>query len=147
MKLHWLSHLVCVLLIPETHTILSNLKINEGWKNILSDTEFLITCSFIIYFKIINACSKVVLECIICFVSKMLCRAPPHEECLKYYGHKGDLGVTPGTCDVVGERAPSIGNASHLHRLGVTMVRPSAVSSLWRADSRMLKNTSIGGVR
>jgi hypothetical protein len=32
------------------------------------------------------------------------CRAPLHEECLQHYGHKGDPGVTPGTCDAIGER-------------------------------------------
>jgi hypothetical protein len=32
------------------------------------------------------------------------CRAPLHEECPQHYGHKGDPGVTPGTCDAIGER-------------------------------------------
>ena len=50
------------------------------------------------------------------------CRAPLHEECPKHHGHKGDPGVTPETCGVVGKRAQvilvwvgitGIGNASH----------------------------------
>jgi hypothetical protein len=27
-----------------------------------------------------------------------------HEECPQYHGHKGDPGVTPGTCGAIGER-------------------------------------------
>jgi len=34
--------------------------------------------------------------------------APLHEECVKHHGHKGDPGVTPGTCGAVGERAQMI---------------------------------------
>ena len=84
-----------------------------------------------------------------------LCRAPLHEECPKHHGHKGDPGVTPGTCGAVGERgqvvllwvrAAGVGNASHPQRLCGTRVRPSTMSSLWCVTSRMLKNTSIGGV-
>ena len=54
-------------------------------------------------------------------------------ECSKHHGHKGDPGVTPGTCGTVGERAqvilewvraPDIGNASHPWKLGVMRVRP-----------------------
>jgi len=61
------------------------------------------------------------------------CRAPLHEECPKHHGHKGDPGVTPGTCGAVGERAqvilvwaraPGVGNASHPRRLGGMRVRP-----------------------
>ena len=83
------------------------------------------------------------------------CRAPLHKECLKHHGHKGDPGVTPGTCGAVGERAqvilmwvraPGVGNASHPRRLGGTRAMPYAMRSLWRVDSRMLKNTSIRGV-
>jgi len=37
-----------------------------------------------------------------CFVH--LCRAPLHEECPQHHGHKGDPGVTPGTCGAIGER-------------------------------------------
>ena len=49
----------------------------------------------------------------------------------KHHGHKGDLGVTPGTCGVVGERAqvilvlvtaPGVGNAPHPLRLRVMRV-------------------------
>jgi hypothetical protein len=61
------------------------------------------------------------------------CRAPLHKGCPKHQGHKGDPGVTPGTCGAGGEkaqvilvwvRAPGVGNASHPRRLGVTRVRP-----------------------
>ena len=77
------------------------------------------------------------------------------EECPQHHGHKGDAGVTLGTCGANGERAQmilvwmrtwSIGNAFHLWRLGVTRGRPRALDGLWHPDSRMLKNTSIGGV-
>ena len=74
------------------------------------------------------------------------CCAPLHEESLKHHGHKGNPKVTPGTCGAVGERAPGVGNASHPWRLGCTRVRPWAMRSSWRGDSRMLKITSIGGV-
>ena len=56
-----------------------------------------------------------------------------HEECPKHHGHKGDPGVTPGTCGAVGERAqgilvwlraPNVGNASHSQTLGGMRVRP-----------------------
>jgi hypothetical protein len=33
--------------------------------------------------------------------------APFHDECPKYHGHKGDPGVTPRTCKIVGEMGPS----------------------------------------
>ena len=36
------------------------------------------------------------------------CRTPLLEECLQYHGHKGDPGVTPGTCGAIGERAQVI---------------------------------------
>ena len=36
------------------------------------------------------------------------CRAPLLEECPQHHGHKGDLGVTPGTCGAIGERAQGI---------------------------------------
>ena len=83
------------------------------------------------------------------------CRAPLLEECPQHHGHKRDPGVTPGTCGVIGERAqvilvwvraPGVGNASHPQRLRVTRVRPRALHGSWRCDSRMPKNTSIGGV-
>jgi hypothetical protein len=47
--------------------------------------------------------------------------------CPKHQGHKGDPGVTPGTCGAGGEKAqmilvwvkaPGVGNASHPRRLG-----------------------------
>jgi hypothetical protein len=53
--------------------------------------------------------------------------------CPKHQGHKGDPGVTPGTCGAGGEkaqvilvwvRAPGVGNASHPRRLGVIRERP-----------------------
>jgi hypothetical protein len=75
--------------------------------------------------------------------------------CPKHQGHKGDPGVTPGTCSAGGEkpqvilvwvRALGVGNASHPWRLGVMRERPCAMRSSWREDSRMLKNTSFGGV-
>jgi hypothetical protein len=55
------------------------------------------------------------------------------KECPKHQGHKGDPGVTPGTCGAGGEkaqvilvwmRAPGVGNASHPRRLGVMRERP-----------------------
>ena len=63
--------------------------------------------------------------------------------------------MTAGTCGVVGEKAQVIpvlmrasgdGNTSYRQRLGVMMVKPLAIRSLWRPDSKMLKNTSIEGV-
>ena len=82
------------------------------------------------------------------------CRAPLHE-CPKHHGHKGDLEMTPKTCGAVGERAQvilvwvkalGVGNAPHPWRLGVTRLKPWAMHSLWREGSRMLKNTSMGGL-
>ena len=37
-----------------------------------------------------------------------LCRAPLFEECPQHHGHKGDPGVTPGTCGTIGERTQVI---------------------------------------
>jgi hypothetical protein len=60
------------------------------------------------------------------------CRAPLQNRCPKYHGHKGDPGVTPGTCGADGEndqvilvwvRAPGVGNASHPRGLGFMRVR------------------------
>ena len=42
--------------------------------------------------------------------------------------------------------APGVGNAFHPQRLGVMRIRPLDMSSIWLADSKMPKNTSIGGV-
>ena len=70
-------------------------------------------------------------------------------------GTRGDPGVAPGPCGASGEkaqvilvlvRAPSVGNASHPLRLGIKREKPLAMRSSWREDSRMLKNTSFGGV-
>ena len=36
------------------------------------------------------------------------CSAPLLEECPQHHGHKGDPGVTPGTCGTIGERAQVI---------------------------------------
>jgi hypothetical protein len=61
------------------------------------------------------------------------CRAPLQKGCPKHQGHKGDPGVTPGTCGAGDEKAqvilvwvrtPGVGNASHPRRLGVMRVRP-----------------------
>ena len=41
-------------------------------------------------------------------VASMRCRAPLLEECPQHHGHKGDPGVTPGTCGAIGERAQVI---------------------------------------
>ena len=63
--------------------------------------------------------------------------------------------MTPGTCGAIGERAQVIlvwvrasgrGNAPHPQELRVTRVRPRALDGSWHSDSRMLKNTLIGGV-
>ena len=46
------------------------------------------------------------------FISKQLlpwqCRAPLLEESPQHHGHKGDPGVTPGTCGAIGKRAQVI---------------------------------------
>jgi hypothetical protein len=36
------------------------------------------------------------------------CRAPLHKGCPKHHGHKGDPGVTLGTCGAGGEKAQVI---------------------------------------
>jgi hypothetical protein len=65
--------------------------------------------------------------------SNRSCRAPLQKGCPKHQGHKGDPGVTPGTCGascekaqviLVWVRAPGVGNASHPRILGVMRVRP-----------------------
>ena len=43
-------------------------------------------------------------------------------------------------------RAPGIGNASHPRGLEGMRVKPWAICSPWHEDSRMLTNTSFGGV-
>jgi hypothetical protein len=74
------------------------------------------------------------------------CCAPLYKECPKYHGHKGNPGVTPGTCDAIGERAQvtlvwveglDIENASHPWRLEVIRIRPLAMCSLCHVDSRI----------
>ena len=71
-----------------------------------------------------------------------------------HHGHKGDPGVTPGTCGTIGERAQillvwgralGVENASHPWKIRVRRLRPWVMSSLRRRNSRMLRNTSIGG--
>ena len=88
-------------------------------------------------------------------LSERLCRAPLYEEYAQHHEHKGDPGVTLGTCGVIGERAqvilvwvrtPSVENDSHPRRLWFTKVKPWAKSGLWRLDSKMSKITLIGGV-
>ena len=83
------------------------------------------------------------------------CCAPLFEECPQHHRHKRDPGVTPETCGAIGKRAQVIlvwvralggGNASHPLELGVTRFRPRALDGSWCPHSRMLKNTSIGGV-
>ena len=65
--------------------------------------------------------------------------------------------MMPGTYGAIAERAQVIlvrvkakalgrGSASHSQGLGITRVRPKALDGSWRPDSRMLKNTLIGGV-
>ena len=41
-------------------------------------------------------------------IQEFMCRAPLLEECPQHHGHKGDPGVTPGTCGAIGERAQVI---------------------------------------
>ena len=61
----------------------------------------------------------------------------------------------PGTCGAIGERAQVIlvwvralgrGNAFHLQELGVMRVRPRTLDGSWHLESRIVKNTLIGGV-
>ena len=63
--------------------------------------------------------------------------------------------MTPGTCGAIGERAQVIlvwvRAPGRWERLPPTetrshKVRPRALHGSWRCDSRMPKNTSIGGV-
>ena len=61
------------------------------------------------------------------------CHPPFHEECLKHHGHKGDPGVTLGSCDTVGERAQVI----------LVWARALGVGNV---DFIKLNNTSIEGV-
>jgi hypothetical protein len=63
--------------------------------------------------------------------------------------------VTPEICGAGGEKAqmilvwvrvPGIGNASHPRGLEVKREMPWAMGSSWRENSKMLNNTSFGGV-
>ena len=63
--------------------------------------------------------------------------------------------MTPKTYEAIGERAKVIlmwvralghGNASYPQGLGFTTVRSKALDGSWCCNSRMPKNTSIGGV-
>ena len=44
------------------HESCTNLEINEGWNFLLSDIEFMVTCSFTVRFKRICACFEVFVE-------------------------------------------------------------------------------------
>ena len=55
----------------------------------------------------VGAPSPCLLKALHYFLS-MYCRAPLLEECPQHHGHKGDPGVTPGTCGAIGERAQVI---------------------------------------
>jgi len=55
-------------------------------------------------------------------IQEFPCRAPLQKGCRKHHGHKGDPGVTPGTCRANGDkaqviqvwvRAPVVGNVFH----------------------------------
>jgi len=61
------------------------------------------------------------------------CRAPLQKGCPEHHEHKGDPGVTHGTCGAGGEkaqvilvwvRAPSVGKTYHSVGLGVMRVTP-----------------------
>ena len=56
-KLYRLSHVVYVVIIPETHYFDKSLNY-WGLKFLLSDIEFMNACSFTIHFKKISVCSK-----------------------------------------------------------------------------------------
>ena len=99
-------------------------------------------CTMCAEFMIQFACDghRPLLDCLVCDNPMshqgfpwFIAGAPLLMGCLKHQGHKGDPGVTPGTCGAVGERAqvilvwvraPGVGNASHPRRLGVMRVRP-----------------------
>ena len=83
------------------------------------------------------------------------CCAPLLKDCSQHHVHNRDPRVTSGICGAIGERAqmilvwvraPRHGNASHPQELGVTRVKPRVLDGSWHPNSRMLKNTSIGGV-
>ena len=77
--------------------------------------------------------SSVDISCQYCLTLEPFMSRTSPKECPKHHGHKGDPGVTPGTCGAGGEkaqvilvwvRAPGVGNASHPRGLGVMRVRP-----------------------
>ena len=59
-----------------------------------------------IFFHLILVHKKI--QCFLPSLSIQTCRAPLLEECPQHHGHKGDPGVTPGTCGSIGERAQVI---------------------------------------
>jgi hypothetical protein len=80
----------------------------------------------------VDNCAYLSCPSFICLMQVLLSRTSP-KGCPKHQGHKGDPGVTPGTCGAGGEkaqvilvwvRAPGVGNASHPWRLGVMRERP-----------------------
>ena len=60
--LHWLSQLVRVILFPKHALVSQNLKVYKGLNILLSDIEFMDTCSFTMDIRKISACSKVFVE-------------------------------------------------------------------------------------
>ena len=83
------------------------------------------------------------------------CRAPLLEECLQHHRYKEDPRVMLGTCGAIGERAQVIlmwmRALGRWERLSPTKtrnheVRPKTLHGSWHCDSRMSRNTSIGGV-
>jgi hypothetical protein len=81
---------------------------------------------------------------------------PLHEECPKHHSHNGEPEVTLKICGAVGGRAKvslmcvnvsGVEIAFYPQWLGITRVRSWAMNNLCHLDSRMLKNTSIKGVK
>jgi hypothetical protein len=133
---------------------LKNLENNDGYKN-MKKLEFIKREIKISNQSMKGKQSKHLKKTFFTTRSVLLLSRTSPKGCPKHQGHKEDPGVTPGTCGAGGEkaqvilvwvRAPGVGNASHPRRLGVMRKRPWAMRSSWREDSRMLKNTSFGGV-
>ena len=63
----------------------------------------------------------------LCELPHKNCRTPLYEECPKHHGHKGDPGVTLGTCGAIGGMGPndpSVGEGlGHWERLLPTETR------------------------
>jgi hypothetical protein len=55
-------------------------------------------------FKLWNCAREVVMRKYLGRWVAKKCRAPLHGECPQHHGHKGDPGVTHGTCGAIGER-------------------------------------------